>query len=190
MVSIPVDVLREILEHLGKADLAKICLLNKICCSYSQDVLYRDLSCGELLCRTLAESTNLARRVRSFKTDFDYPFTADALRNMSSLRHLSISTQSPPILEGCTFKLQYWHEKIAFDFSIFLLSTTPIQKLTIHNTFLYPTTLGSLLAQSFPSLTHLSIDTGLEVVCDLFVYSNDALNMYYVIGSTGLSQMA
>ena len=61
MVSIPVDVLREILENLGRGDLTKICLVNKICCSCSQDVLYRDVSGETLLCRTLAQSTYLAR---------------------------------------------------------------------------------------------------------------------------------
>jgi hypothetical protein len=43
MPSIPVDVLLLILEHVDKASLAKICRVNKICCSCPQDVLYRDV---------------------------------------------------------------------------------------------------------------------------------------------------
>jgi F-box domain len=33
MRSIPVDVLREILEHVDKNDLATLCRVNKICCA-------------------------------------------------------------------------------------------------------------------------------------------------------------
>src|ERR1700728_1836555 len=71
MTSIPIDVLRLILEHVDKPNLAKICRLNKICCSCSQDVLYRDIRIYKprehtRVCRTLAQSTHLARRVRSF----------------------------------------------------------------------------------------------------------------------------
>ena len=40
---IPVDILLNILEYVDKAGLATICLLNKICCSCSQDLLYRDI---------------------------------------------------------------------------------------------------------------------------------------------------
>ena len=39
---IPVDVLREILGHVDKAGLVTMCRVNKICCSHSQDFLYRD----------------------------------------------------------------------------------------------------------------------------------------------------
>src|SRR5277367_5193000 len=105
MLSIPVDVLREILEHLGPADLAKICPVNKICCSCSQDVLYRNVSDGKLLCRTLAQSTDLARRVRSFITGSDDRITSDALRNMTFLHRLIMGTPDSYVLEGCTFKL-------------------------------------------------------------------------------------
>jgi F-box domain len=255
MFSIPVEILRMILEHLGPADLTKMCLVNKICCSCSQDVLYRDVDGGIELYRTLAESTDLARRVRSFTSGRDCSHTADALRNMSSLRRLCVGGKSSHILEGCTFKLvslecdfrdderfrkflnnqpgltdieihsifdrscpfdksslpnltritafPSWLRHLipgrpvrkvtlrndwsAFDLSVFTHSTTPIQKLTINYICLYPTTRGPVLAQIFPSLTHLSIDTDLNIVCDLFIYLNDALNTYYVIGSTELS---
>jgi hypothetical protein len=244
-----------ILEHLGPADLTKTCLLNKICCSCSQDVLYRDVDGGTHLCRTLAESTDLARRVRSFTSGRDCSYTADALRNMTSLRRLSIYAQNSDVLEGCTFKLvslscnfrdderlrkflnsqpgltdieihsifdhscpfdkssipnltritafPSWLRHLipgrpvrkatllnnwsSFDLSVFTLSTSPIRKLTINYIFLYPTTRGPVLAQICPSLTHLSIDTDAHIVCDLFIYLNDALNTYYVIGSTELS---
>jgi hypothetical protein len=241
MLSIPVEILRMILEHVGRGDLTKTCLLNKICRSCSQDVLYRNVYGGILACRTLAQSSHLARRVRSFETDFDYPFTANALRNMSSLRYLSIGDIDSYVLEGCTFKLvslecdfddnerfrkflnsqpgitdiklhsnfddsrpfdesslpnlnriatfpswlphlipgrpvrevellEDWSEESAFDLSVFTLSTTPIRKLMIDRIFLYPTTPGPLLAQILPSLTHLSIKMGWEIVHDFFIY--------------------
>jgi hypothetical protein len=85
--------------------------------------------------------------------------------------------------------LSCWHGKSAFSLSVFTLSTTPIQQLEIHSSILYPRTPGPLVAQIFPSLTHLSIGTGSKTVCDLFIYLNDALNMYYVIGSIALLQM-
>jgi F-box domain len=44
MSSIPVDVLLKILEHVGKADLVTLCQVNKICSSYSQDILYHEIS--------------------------------------------------------------------------------------------------------------------------------------------------
>src|ERR1700721_3561765 len=43
MPSIPVDVLYHILEHVDIASLIEICLVNKVCCSCSQDILYRDI---------------------------------------------------------------------------------------------------------------------------------------------------
>ena len=70
MPSIPIDVLREILEHVDEKDLATLCRVNKIFCSCSQDVLYRDIEAVDEdvdLIQTLAQSTHLARRVRSFK---------------------------------------------------------------------------------------------------------------------------
>jgi F-box domain len=67
--SIPIDVLREILEHVPKADLATLCRVNKIFCSCSRDVLYRKIEYEVAhVIQTLAQSTDLARRVRSFKT--------------------------------------------------------------------------------------------------------------------------
>jgi hypothetical protein len=110
MPSIPVDVFMRILEHADRAELAKMCLLNKICFACSQDVLYREIDQGAMIhvCQTLAQYTHLAKRVRSFEIYYEHPSLAEALRNMSSLRRLCLGIQhlkSPTLLEGCTFKL-------------------------------------------------------------------------------------
>jgi F-box domain len=108
MPSIPADVLREILEHLGKNDLATLCRVNKICCSCLQNVLYREIYNGDgdkRVIQTLAKSTDLARRVRSFDTFRNYPELGTALQNMSSLRSLYLGDIDESILDGCTFKL-------------------------------------------------------------------------------------
>jgi hypothetical protein len=109
MPSIPVDVLREILEHVDKAGLATLCQVSKICCSCSQDALYRDILGDARVIQTLARSTDLARRVRSFDTHRDFPGLGTALRNMSSLRHLYIKRIGDSVLEGCAFKLDSIH---------------------------------------------------------------------------------
>src|ERR1700728_3036746 len=93
MPSIPIDVLREILEHVRKADLATLCRVNKIFCSCSQDVLYREIEYRDartITIQTLAWSTDLARRVRLFECTNSPPELATALRNMSSLRRLRL----------------------------------------------------------------------------------------------------
>src|SRR6202035_2943425 len=106
MPSIPIDVLREILEHVDKNDLATLCRVNKIFCSCSQDVLYRDIGGNAPVIQTLAQSTDLARRVRCFDTYCECPELATALRNMSSLRMLNLNRiGDESILDGCTFKL-------------------------------------------------------------------------------------
>src|ERR1700728_1638219 len=115
---IPVDVLRDILVYLDKGDLATICQLNKICCSCSQDFLYRDIYVetrkASRVQQTLAQSTHLARKVRSFDILFTDSDLAMALRNMTSLRILKLSGPfRMDILDRCTFKLDsfectYW----------------------------------------------------------------------------------
>src|SRR5277367_3662975 len=101
--SIPVDILRIILDYLDKADLVTMCLLNKTCCSCAQDVLYRNMKsvCRKAYC-TLSASPHLAKRVRLFAfatndaisrldaTPVNYvnAHLAKALRNMTSLRKL------------------------------------------------------------------------------------------------------
>ena len=228
MPSIPVDVLREILGHVRRADLATLCRVNKIFCSCSQNVLYRRIhKPGKRVILTLAQSTDLARRVRSFAIHCKRPGLATALQNMSSLRHLDLDCiDDASILDGCTFKLDSFtgsffcpesfqkfldsqpslteitiyddcepmdpfserclphltrvnaepsrlavlvpgqpvREVTVFsslnfdstDWSFFTLSTTPIQKLCIHDDMLYPKP-GSLMASVFPSLVHLVV---------------------------------
>jgi hypothetical protein len=107
MPSIPVDVLREILEHVHYADLPALCRVNKIFCSCSQDVIYREIHDEDAhVIQTLAKSTDLARRVRSFKAEYFSPELETALRNMSSLRRLNLDyIGDASVLDGCTFKL-------------------------------------------------------------------------------------
>src|ERR1700733_6623100 len=92
--SISVDVLRAILDHIDKAGLVTICQLNKICCSCSQDFLYRNINILRVtqlpICQTLAQSAHLARRVHSFETYYSGPALPKALQNMSSLRRLRL----------------------------------------------------------------------------------------------------
>jgi hypothetical protein len=136
MPSIPVDVLRMILEHVDKADLAKICLLNKICCSCSQDVLYREIDRSSRLgvVQTLAHSTDLARRVRSFHTH-SRPNLDMALKNMSSLRRLCLwHIDDASILDGCTFKLDSFAYSFHYDESLrkFLNSQPSLTEIEFH----------------------------------------------------------
>jgi hypothetical protein len=128
MPSIPVDVLHLILEHVDKANLVKICLSNKVCCSCSQDILYRDIRIYghhfniTKLCKTLNESTHLAKRVRSFEMiscDYEVQLRNEqelrkSLQKMTCLRSLRLDTPNYSILDGCTFKLDSYS---SFDLS-------------------------------------------------------------------------
>jgi hypothetical protein len=122
MPSIPIDILLLILDHVDKADLLTICLLNKTCCSCSQDILYRDIridgdSGNTPVIQTLAQSTYLAKRVHSFKiTNYekkaikklcDNPELWISFQNMTYLRslHLDYFTGRFSALRRCTFKL-------------------------------------------------------------------------------------
>jgi hypothetical protein len=138
-----------ILENVEKADLATVCQVNRICCAVAQDVLYRDISILSInslkVIRTLAQSTHLSRRVRSFSATHIYkdnPRKAivKALQNMSSLRSLTLRT--PPglytsILDVYTFKL----DSFSFQFN----SDEPEPLLKFLN--------------SQPSLTHLELSS-------------------------------
>jgi F-box-like len=243
--SIPVDVLLAILEHVDKATLATLCRVNKIFCSCSQDVLYREICHRDKrVIPTLAQSTDLARRVRSFgpphtKTYLNLP---RALQNMINLRHLDLgylgysNTDIFNVLVGCTFTLvsfsgggpqfQPLHQFLlgqpsltslslrldnsgdwpefgatclpnltrvaapfsklpllvpnrpvkevislgtvregnSVDISFFTLSNSPIQKLKIDYTYLYPKS-GQYLTSIFSSLTTLEITT-LEITAN------------------------
>jgi hypothetical protein len=99
-----------------------MCQVNKICCSCSQDVLYRDIYVetrrASIVQQTLAQSTHLARKVRSFHTRYKGSDLAMVLRNMTSLRILKL----PPgihmdILDGCTFKLDSFECHIVHEFN-------------------------------------------------------------------------
>jgi F-box domain len=141
MPSIPIDVLREILEHVSKADLVTLCRVNKIFYSCSQDVLYRKRGGNKHAIRTLAQSTDLARRVRSFYYFGSCPELATALRNMSSLRSLNLEAiYDVSILDGCTFKLDSL--KCSFRYSeslqIFLTSQPSLTNLSIRNNYYQP----------------------------------------------------
>src|ERR1700730_290788 len=131
MPSIPIDVLREILEHVRKADLPTLCKVNKIFCSCSQDVLYRNIAGDIRVIQTLAQSTDLARRVRSFYYFGSCPELAMALRNMSSLRKLNL--RAGDVLDGCTFKLDSFSFSLRYTESIqiFLTSQPTLTNLTI-----------------------------------------------------------
>jgi hypothetical protein len=134
MLAIPVDVLREILEHVNKNDLATVCRVNKICCSCSQNVLYREIHNEDIrVIQTLAKSTDLARRVRSFKIKQLFPELATALRNMSSLRSLDLGFwDDASILDGCTFKLDSLTSIFPYSklFHKFLNSQSSLTKFT------------------------------------------------------------
>jgi hypothetical protein len=111
---IPVDVLQLILDHLDQASLAKICQVNKICCSCSQGILYRDIAIdGDLrVCETLAQLTHLAERVRSFDIYTLYERTEHrellrkSLQNMTNLSSLVFFYPIDlSVLDECTFRL-------------------------------------------------------------------------------------
>jgi hypothetical protein len=119
--SIPIDVLLHILEHVDKTDLATVCQLNKICCSYSQRILYRDIFVrNSPVCLTLARSTHLARLVRSFETSYNELELSAALQNMIYLRNLKlyINVGTSNVLDGCTFRLDSLSCTLPYDESL------------------------------------------------------------------------
>ena len=159
-ISIPVDILRAILEHLDRGDLAKICLLNKICCSCSQDILYRDIYLPRnLVCHTLAQSTLLARRVRSFTMRCMHTELSKALRNMTCLRSLKllIFDGSSNVLDGCTFNLDTF--TCGFPYNDYLLKFLRSQPCLREAHFLTPYSLPELLdlePTCIPNLTRIT----------------------------------
>jgi hypothetical protein len=259
MPSIPVDVLRLILEHVDKASLAKICRVNKICCSCSQDVLYRDMqfygySEDIQVYQLLAQSTHLAQRVRSFELRrFNYEEGREedlrkCFRNMIHLRSLRLDVDLS-ILDGCTFKLVsfangfcysgslnrflntqpsltditlgtcmdtyelraclpnltrvtsrfswlpqiipnrpvnevislgYTHFGGSIDFGFFALSTSPIQKLTMDQSYLHPRP-GRQLASIFPSLTYLNITANSKYTFAHIVKESSFFKFIYIL---------
>jgi hypothetical protein len=167
---IPVDVLRLILDHIDtKADLAIVCLLNKICCYYSQDILYRDIrieSDSQIrVCQTLAKSTHLSRRVRSFSITIglmgNFEFMAKSLQNMTSLRNLTLFIGGTPtsILDGCSFKLDWFSCDFSLDKSLrdFLNGQPSLTRLAFltHN---FETSEESFEATCLPNLTRFTAE--------------------------------
>jgi hypothetical protein len=162
-IEIPVDVLLNILEYVDKADLATMCLLNKICCSCSQDVLYRDIDVSVTydhckVYRTLAESTRLARKVRTFNSCYNNPDVPMALRNMTSLRNLKLSIAFlRDILDGCTFKLEslecHFVRDLNGSFQKFLSSQPSLKYATLP--MYEDCTVPSLEATFLPNLTRI-----------------------------------
>jgi hypothetical protein len=143
--NLPIDVLLMILDHVDEADLVTVCRVNKVCCSCSQDILYRNICVQTAVCRTLALSTHLARVVRSFSVGattaiYEYPETiVKALQNMLSLRSLTMCIQGKGqhpsnIFDECTFKLD------SFTCNLF-----------------YTESLRNFLNNQ-PSLTHVALD--------------------------------
>jgi hypothetical protein len=118
MQPISIDVLQHILGHLDEASLVKICQLNKICCFYSQNVLYRKIQVYEnfKVLETLAHSTHLARRVRTFciftlsEQTIPNELLRKSLQNMTNLTLLWFGCPADfSVLDGCTFRLVSFH---------------------------------------------------------------------------------
>jgi hypothetical protein len=159
MPSIPVDILREILEYVGKADLARLCRVNKICHSYARDVLYREVyHPGARGTQTLAQSIDLAKRVRSFTCANLYPGLITALRNMSSLRSLDLDfIDDASILDGCTFKLDSFTGSCDYGESLqkFLNNQSSLTDVTFYTSF-YPSRSCPFEETCLPNLTRVA----------------------------------
>jgi F-box domain len=160
---IPVDVLRDILEHVGQADLATMCRVSKIFYAYSQNVLYRDITCFttnyKRIYRTLAQSTRLARKVLSFDSRlYSRKYQAMALRNMTSLRNLTLQNVfDMDIFDGCTFELVSFDGTYSshFDgsFRKFISSQPSLKYVTLVS---HDHPLSSLEATCLPNLTRIT----------------------------------
>jgi hypothetical protein len=143
------DVLQAILENVDQADLATVCQVNRICCAFAQELLYRNISILSIndlkVIRTLAQSNHLSRRVRSFSATYIYKDNprkeiVKALQNMSSLRSLTLQTTPDlytSILGVYSFKL----DSFTFEFKSY--EPEPLLKFL----------------NSQPSLTHLELST-------------------------------
>jgi hypothetical protein len=162
--NLSVDVLQLILENVDKADLIAVCHVNKVCCSCSQDILYRNIHVQTYtqlqVCQTLADSPHLASRVRSFSImeSFNHTETmAKALQNMSSLRNLILHDQPASALDGCTFKLDSFSCNLPYDESLrkFLNSQPSIIDLELRR-YYNARTDCEFEASSLPNLTRVS----------------------------------
>ena len=126
---IPVDILLIILDNLDKSDIATMCRLNKLCCAFSQPILFRDIHIEfqervpffsiknerlYALCEALSQSPYLSRCVRSFSVriyEISRRFQtkiAETLEFLPSLRHLGLYVyfNFTRLLKGRTFSFK------------------------------------------------------------------------------------
>jgi hypothetical protein len=201
MLPIPVDVLLNILEYVDKAGLATICRVNKICCSCSQDVLYRDIRAATpRVHQTLAQSTHLARRVRSFESRYNADL-ATALRNMTSLRILKFwSAFDMNFLDGCTFKLDSFECGYVYDrngsFQTFLSNQPSLKYVEFPNN-LYITLEATCLPNvtriraMFDWLPHLIPGRPLnEVISDGYTKEHSIDLSFFALSTTPIQKLA
>ena len=161
-----IDVLQMILDNVDEAALVAVCQVNKVCCSCSQDILYRNIIVDTddrlQVCLTLAKSTHLARRVRSFVVTAVVCYSpkkmAKALRNMSSLHSLTLHSQPSYILDGCTFKLDSftYHRQYDNHLKKFLDSQPSLTHLELLSSFTARTVTVEFKASFLPNLTRVS----------------------------------
>jgi hypothetical protein len=158
---IPVDVLLNILGYVDQESLAIMCRVSKIYCSCSQDVLYRDIWVETpRVIQILAQSTHLARKVRSFESSYNSPYLATALQNMTSLRILKFHIEiHMDLLDGCTFKLDSFKctylGNYGESFRNFLSSQPSLKYVTFPKHF--PSNVpSSLEATCLPNLTRIN----------------------------------
>jgi F-box domain len=192
MPSIPIDVLLEILGYVSETDLAILCRVNKIFCSYSRDVLYREIRVPDTrVIPTLAQSTDLARRVRSFQTMLPSPELPTALKNMSSLRMLSLmGVKDASILDGCTFKLDSLgcNSRNSESLQKFLKSQPSITDLTLYSPY---DPFSPFDERCLPNLTSVSAEhswLGVLIpgrpVRDVLMFFDDSTDLSFLTFST------
>jgi F-box-like len=171
--NLPVDVLQMILEYVDKADLLTLCRVNKVCCSCSQDILYRNIYADNYsqleVCRTLAQSTHLARRVRSFSVVYLHLISitdppkdlAMAIQNMSSLRSLKLYMHGRYIiLDECTFKLDSFITDFPCDeyLRFFLNSQPTLTHVELHHDTIDDDVQAEFEATCLPNLTRVTAE--------------------------------
>lgn len=130
VMSIPVDILLEILQETSRSELPTLCRVSRSFRHHAADFLYRDISSPNILdvCTTLTRSPELAARVKHFEVsrpsitrfildDSKFVLIRDALRCLSNLRSLSLRFPGRYswILEGCTFRIEHFFCSIACD---------------------------------------------------------------------------
>ena len=161
-----IDVLQMILENVDIADLTAACQVNKVCCSCAQDILYRNIFVHTdhrlQVCQTLAQSTHLARRVRSFvvtaKEYHSREVMAEALRNMFSLRSLFLHSQRTNVLVGCHFRLDSFTFHCRYDKRLkkFLNNQQSLTHLELLGSYTSSNVIIEFKASCLPNLTRVT----------------------------------